>query len=209
MPDTRPLSDTLDLSAADVIRQIYRRLAIDGWSCPRIALELNALAIPTSYARAGREVKRGERRERTQEIWRGGRVRNIVIEPKYAGRLEYGRRSKQAREAIPASIEPLVSEELWQAAQGALHRNRRVARNTRRRYLLKGVIRCGSCGLTYVGSQGPAGHELVPLRWPPAGPGSAGRGLLERLPPRRRDRAECVGGYRALPAQPGRHPRGS
>ena len=157
VPDTRPLSGTLDMSAADVIRQIYRRLGIDGWSCPRIALELNALAVPTSYARAGREVKRGERRERTQEIWRGGRVRNIVIEPKYMGRLEYGRRAKQTREAIPASIEPLVSAKLWQAAQEALARNRRVSRNTRRRYLLKGVIRCGSCGLTYVGSQGRPG----------------------------------------------------
>lgn len=157
VPDTRPLSDTLDLSAADVIRRMYHRLAIDGWTCPRIAIELNALAVPTSYARVGREVKRGERRERTQGVWRGGRIRNMVREPKYMGRLEYGRRTKQPRDVIPASIVPLVSEELWQAAQQALYRNRRVSRNTRRRYLLKGVIRCGCCGLTYIGSQGRPG----------------------------------------------------
>ncbi len=90
-----------------------------------------------------------------------GRRRPLTSD--YAGRLEYGGRAKHARDVIPAAIEPLVSEELWQAAQEALHRNRRVARNTRRRYLLKGVIRCASCGLTYVGSQGRPGASWY--RW--------------------------------------------
>ena len=77
------------------------------------------------------------------------------------------------REVIPAAIEPLVSEELWQAAQEALHRNRRVSRNTHRRYLLKGIIRCGSCGLTYVGSQGRPGSS-----WYRCGGRQADRGPL-------------------------------
>ena len=46
VPDTEPLSDTLDLSAADVVRQMYRRLAIDGWSCRRIAAELQCPGRP-------------------------------------------------------------------------------------------------------------------------------------------------------------------
>jgi site-specific DNA recombinase len=157
VPDTEPLSSTMEMSAADVVRQVYRRLAVDGWTCPRIADELNTLGVPTSYARADRTVKRGERRERTQALWRGGRIRNMVREPKYMGRLEYGRRTKKAREVIPSSIEPLVSEDLWLAGQEMLERNGRVARNTRRHYLLKGVIRCGICGLTFVGSQGRPG----------------------------------------------------
>jgi site-specific DNA recombinase len=66
-----------------------------------------------------------------------------------------------------------VSEELWQAAQEALRRNRRVSRNTHRRYLLKGIIRCGSCGLTYVGSQGRPGSS-----WYRCGGRQADRGPL-------------------------------
>ncbi len=174
VPDTEPLSDALKLSAADVVRQMYRRLAIDHWSCPAITHELNALGVPTSYGRAGRQVKRGERTERTQGIWRSGRVRNIVIEPKYKGDLAYGRRARKHREVIPAAIEPLVSPELWQAAQDALAANRRVARNTTRRYLLKGVVRCATCGLVFVGSQG---RENV--TWYRCGGHTAHRGPLD------------------------------
>ena len=38
-----------NLSAADVVRRIYDHLAVDGWTCPRIADEFNSLGIPTSY----------------------------------------------------------------------------------------------------------------------------------------------------------------
>ncbi|MHB8891284.1 MAG: recombinase family protein, partial [Candidatus Limnocylindrales bacterium] len=118
----------------------------------RIAGELNAQGVPTSYARAGRTVKHGERQLRTQGMWRSGRIRNMVCEPKYMGRLQYGRRATEARETIEATIEPLVTPELWQAAQEALARNRVCAKNTRRAYLLKSVMRCALCGFTYVGS---------------------------------------------------------
>jgi site-specific DNA recombinase len=81
----------------------------------------------------------------------------MIREPKYAGRLEYGRRTSQIRELIASSVPRLVSNELWQSAQDALERNRRVTRNSPRRYLLKRVITCGICGLTYSGSQGRTG----------------------------------------------------
>jgi Recombinase. len=78
----------------------------------------------------------------------------MVVNPVYRGEVRYGRRSKRRdREEIAASIEPLVSPELWAAAQETLARNRVCAKNTRRIYLLRGVIRCAGCGLTYVGSQ--------------------------------------------------------
>ncbi len=139
-----------DLSAADVVRRIYQRLAIDGWSCPRVATELNALGIPTHYTRDGR----GVRGKRTRDIWRSGRIRNLVINPVYQGVLQYGRRSKKSREVLAANIDGLVSPELWRVAQETLARNRTIARNTVRRYLLKGVMHCAIDGLTYVGSRG-------------------------------------------------------
>ena len=161
VPDTAPL--WADRSAADVVRQIYHWLALEGWSCVRVAAELNALGVPTHYVRDGRQVKRGQRHERTQGVWRHGRIRNLVVNPVYKGELLFGRRidqrSKRRRghEVISAQIEPLVSPEVWQAAQDTLARNRTIARNVKHSYLLRGVIHCAACSLTYIGSQGREG----------------------------------------------------
>ena len=82
-----------DLSAADVVRRIYDHLAVDGWSCPRIAEEFNSFGIPTSYRRDGR----GVRGKRTQGLWRSGHIRNLVVNPVYKGILQYGRTIYSAR----------------------------------------------------------------------------------------------------------------
>ena len=153
--------DTLvweDQSAADVVRRIYRRLGIEAWSCRQVAEELNVLGVPTHYARTGR----GVRGHLTRGLWRPGRVRNMVVNPVYKGALLYGSRidqrkpwtEKRGHDVIAAKIKPLVEPELWEAAQETLARNRVCAKNTRRVYPLKGVMRCATCGLTYVGSRG-------------------------------------------------------
>jgi len=144
-------------SAADLVREIYERLALRGQSCRAIAADFNALGIPTDYERDGRMVAKvkGQRKERTQNLWRAGRIRNLVVNRVYRGELQYGRRvgkGRPAREVISAPVEPLVSPALWDEAQAALARNRRCAKNTPRHYLLRSVVKCGTCGLTYVGS---------------------------------------------------------
>jgi site-specific DNA recombinase len=139
-----------DLSAAALVRWTYERLGLDGWSCRRIATDLNARGVPTHYERDGR----GVRGKRTQGLWRAGRIRNLVVNPVYRGELCYGRRSTKKGEVIAAPIEALVSAALWHAAQDTLAANRTIAKNTRRHYLLRGAIRCGICGLSYCGSQG-------------------------------------------------------
>ena len=145
-----------DRSAADLVREMYERVALRSQSCRTIALGFNAMGVPTHYVRDGREVEykqKGLRKARTQGLWRAGRIRNLLVNPVYKGVLIYGRRSaKLEREKIPAQIEALVSPTLWQAAQDALARNRRCAKNSGHVYLLRGVIRCGICGLTFVGS---------------------------------------------------------
>jgi site-specific DNA recombinase len=55
---------------------------------------------------------------------------------------------------IAAPVEALVSPALWHAAQETLAANRAIAKNTRRRYMLRGVIRCEIDGLAYCGTQG-------------------------------------------------------
>lgn len=160
VPDREPFWH--DRSAADLMVQIYTWLGLEGWSCRRVAGELNTLGVPTHYARDARLVKRDNRQQRTQGVWRAGRIRNMVVNPVYRGELQFGRRIdqrsertvKRGHEIISASVAPLVSPELWQAAQDTLRANRAIPRNTHRRYLLRGAVRCGIDGLAYVGTRG-------------------------------------------------------
>ncbi len=144
-----------DLTEADIVRRVYDHLAIDGWSCRKIAEELNALGVPTAEERPGL----GRRRKRTQGFWRSGRIRNMVVNPVYRGELLYGRRvdakyhPAQNREVIKAQVEPLVTDEFWYGAQQTLENNRICAKNTTYRYLLRSKIVCGTCGLSYVGTR--------------------------------------------------------
>jgi site-specific DNA recombinase len=147
VPDESPFWS--DWSAAELVRRIYTWVALEGWSCRRVAAELNSLGVPTASSREGT----GVRADRAQEIWRAGLVRNMVTNSLFKGELSYGRRTKKRdREVIVAYIEGPVSPALWDAAQVALARNRRCPKNTRRVYLLRGAMTCGICGLTYVGS---------------------------------------------------------
>ena len=142
----------VDWTCADLVTKIYGWLAIEGWSCPKIAKHLNALGVPTAYAKDDRLVKVGERKERTQGKWRAARIRNLVVNPVYRGEQQYGRRSTKpdGRDIITAEVPAIVSREIWEAAQKTLSGNRVMAKNTKRHYLLKSVIRCGNCGLTYI-----------------------------------------------------------
>lgn len=79
----------------------------------------------------------------------------MLVSPIYRGEARYGTRMRQAgREVISSTIPRLVSDELWEAAQATLARNRICPRNTARTYLLRSVMHCALCGLTYVGSHG-------------------------------------------------------
>ena len=139
-----------DWTEADLVRRIYYWLAVDEWSCRKIANELNALGVPTAYQKDGR----GIRGKKTQGKWRPGRIRNLVVNPVYKGELQYGRRSSKegGREVISAEIEPLVSKETWDAAQATLAANRIIPKNGKRTYLLRSLIVCGICALHYSGS---------------------------------------------------------
>jgi len=146
VPDEREVAS--GMTAADVVRHMYRRVALDHWSCRRVADELNALGIPTLYAREGR----GMRKRHVTGTWGEGRIRNMLVSPTYKGILAFGKRSSKPRELITAPCEPLVPEELWQAAQDVLASHRIAARNTERVYLLRGVMTCAHCGQRLVGS---------------------------------------------------------
>jgi len=151
-PSTRIISR--EWTAADLVCQIYQWLGVERWSCPKIAKHLNALAVPTAYQHHPPGPRRAERKTGLQAKWRAGRIRNLVTLTVYKGLYQYGKRSKKKREVWEVEAPRLVSDELWQAAQEALARNRMIAKNTPHHYLLTGLVKCGNCGKSYCATHG-------------------------------------------------------
>jgi site-specific DNA recombinase len=147
------LSADLQSVSKYVVRLIYQFSAEQGWSCQKIADRLNELQVPTDYVRDERTVQRGKRTQRTSGLWRAGRIRNLITNTTYKGIHHYGKRAAKARAIIERDVPAIVTAEQWDAAQQSLHRNLRFSpRNSRRQYLLRGLMTCGLCGLTYTGA---------------------------------------------------------
>jgi site-specific DNA recombinase len=145
--------DGVNLTEAGVVRLMYECVADRGWSTIKLAHHFNAMGIPTAYAKDGRLLSRGQRKERTANIWRPGRIRNMLINPTYKGEHVWGRRTKKAHpELVERKVPAIVDAETWERARETLRRNQILAnRNAKSRYLLRGLIRCYVCGLHYHG----------------------------------------------------------
>ncbi len=142
----------LVLSEADIVRLIFYMTVEEGKSCFAIADYLNALGVPPVYTRDGRELLKGKRKAATSGLWRPGRIRSIIVNTTYKGIHQYGKRSKKQREVIEREVPAIVSVELWERAQKVLHEHMLFSRrNAKRAYLLRGLIKCAICGLTYIG----------------------------------------------------------
>jgi site-specific DNA recombinase len=141
------------MSEADIVRLIYKLCADEGWSTNQIAKHLNSLGVPPAYSRDGRQVLRGKRRETTQGIWRDGRICNMIKNTTFKGVHFYGRRSNKKREIIERAVPAIVSSDVWDRAQATLTRNALFsARTAKRQYLLRGLMKCAGCGMTYIGT---------------------------------------------------------
>ncbi|NJJ37876.1 recombinase family protein [Paenibacillus apii] len=148
-----PLPGKEDLSEAGVVRLMYYLVANQKMSTIKVADYLNDLKIPPSYIVHGRRVKKGKRKENTAGVWNPGRVRNMIVNTTYKGLHIYGKRATRERELIERNVAAIVSEEVWELAQQVLRDNQIEAfRNQKRQYLLRGIIKCGICGLNYHGT---------------------------------------------------------
>lgn len=146
----------LEISEADVVRMIYTLIGKRGWSTIRVADYFNLIHIPPCYVIDNRKLKRGKRKVNTAGIWRPGRIRNMVVNTVYKGIHFYGKRSRKKRKLIERKVPAIVSVELWDKAQKTLADNRiEATRSAKRQYLLRGLIKCGTCGLTYCGTAFP------------------------------------------------------
>jgi site-specific DNA recombinase len=142
----------LAMSEAEVIREVFRMAAVEKKSCRAIAARLNDLRIPCAYVRDDRLLLRGKRKQRTSGVWRPGRIRGLITNKTYMGIHEWGKRAVSDRAIISRAVPAIITETTWDKAQQTLHANflfgKRSAKN---QYLLRGLIKCGLCGLTYIG----------------------------------------------------------
>lgn len=111
---------------AAIVRELFERVA-GGESCWALAEELNRRGVPYHGPKG---------------TWARGRVWCVIKSRHPVG--EYiGHRATRTIVPVP----PIVSEDLWQAAQAALAMGRKSAlRKTKHLYLLEGLARCGACG---------------------------------------------------------------
>ena len=140
------------MSEADIIRDMFRKAAVEHKSCRVIATWLNDLRVPCAYVRDDRLISRGKRKQRTSGRWSPGRIRGLIRNKTYMGVHEFGKRAAKERPVISRTVPAIVSEAIWKKAQQTLRRNLLfAARSARNQYLLRGLIKCGLCGRTYVG----------------------------------------------------------
>jgi len=132
---------------AEIVRMIFDWLAKEGMSLRAIQLRLNRLGVPT---RSGKQW------------WQRATLYRTVREEAYIGNWYYNKRMvaparskkntmvqilKPKEQWILVLVPPIISKEIFEAAQRQLTKNAELCpRNTRREYLLTGLLFCGKCG---------------------------------------------------------------
>jgi site-specific DNA recombinase len=77
----------------------------------------------------------------------------IIVNETYKGIHVYGKRSSKKRELIGRPVPALVDPATRERAQQVLRGNYRFGRrDAKRQYLLRGLVKCGLCGLNFCGN---------------------------------------------------------
>lgn len=149
---------TINENEAEVVRKIYSMLIEDALSSYAIARHLWEAHILTKGDYSDVVFKKSGHGE-----WSPSTVRRIVSNPAYKGIWYYGKtrrekvNGKRRQVAVPQSdwvaveIPAIVTGSVWDQAQECLERNKQQARrNTKREYLLRGMVFC-RCGRRWTG----------------------------------------------------------
>lgn len=161
VPSEEPTPEA-EISEADVVRLIYHLCVNDRRSCMAISDELNRRGVPTTFAREELRHRRNRNGGEPSYRWSAASIRNLIADTVYKGIHRYGKRRGRNgstigldRGIVERPAPALVDEATWETAQQRLHANRLYSsRNSKRQYLLRGLIRCGECGISYVGCPG-------------------------------------------------------
>ena len=135
---------------AEIVRYIYEQYARSGRGTAAIARELTEAGYRTAAGSA---------------MWHPSHIVKILKNEKYVGDLiqkksitpdylTHDRKANRGQEALVIlrdHHEPIVSRELWEAAQAELvRRSRSAGTGHGNQYLFSGKIRCGLCGACFV-----------------------------------------------------------
>ena len=119
--------------------KIYKKMVgwcLDGIGTNKIAIKLNDLGIPTNFSKKGIKKKTFK--------WQQQVVLRLLKNPLYKGDYHY----KDKIIKVPA----IISEKEWNRIQAQLKRNAiQSPRNTKRFYLLRGLLYCSNCGRRFFG----------------------------------------------------------
>lgn len=143
IPSARPVPGT-GMTEAELVCDLFQRIT-NGSTARAEAVRLNALGVPrrSRYGGDGKELHPAK-----DVHWTVRRVADILHNPLYRGEQVLNSRRGEVVRPAPA----LVSPEVWQGVQERLTRNRALSsKNAKEFYLLRGLIRCGNCGLGYHG----------------------------------------------------------
>jgi site-specific DNA recombinase len=130
---------------AKIVRLIFKWLAED-------ALTIHACQICL--------VKQGIPSPMGKRIWRNSTVYRLATDGAYMGDWCFAKTYKKDKhhisrpkdEWVHISIPAIITKETFEKAQNTIAKNRAFAmRNTRREYLLGGLLVCGRCGKRYYG----------------------------------------------------------
>jgi hypothetical protein len=123
------LATRQEVSEAQVAREIFERF-YSGDSLAGIASWLNERGVPTRYGAP----------------WRANSVRQILVNPRYCGRVVYKHRTADPGEAVQAAFGVLVDEAVFDAVNERLADPRRkTAFGTDRKHLGSSVYQCCIC----------------------------------------------------------------
>jgi site-specific DNA recombinase len=160
--DDTPLGipDFPQMTAADVVRLIYQLTVEEKASARVIADKLNAMGVPTDFARRGLDRFRHLDVEKpVLHVWKGFTVTSLLRNPTYKGLRPFGQRARHPghnshREVVTYPVPALVSVATWDAAQAVLtsHQFWNVRNEQKTRdFLLAGMLVCATCGRHYIG----------------------------------------------------------
>ena len=146
---------------ADVVRLIFTKVGVEGQSLRQLSTHLaDRFPPPKSYSHwepkqlsliIRNPVYKGEFiAHRYKQIKVPRRSHN----PEEPVKLVYKKIERPRDEWIVVSVPPVVSPELWEAANKMLAKNAQMGRrNAQVPYLLTGMVKCAYCGYTYVGGR--------------------------------------------------------
>jgi site-specific DNA recombinase len=117
---------------AKVVRRVFEMYATGRYTCRQIAEVLNGEGYRT---RSGRRFSKDG-------------ITEMLRNPFYIGKVTYREGRRGEVEVYDGLHEPIISEELWEAAARVRNQQtvRRVLRGEKRPYLLGGIARCHTCG---------------------------------------------------------------